>query len=636
MAKRLILIGLLLVSTATAQVQIGQQGGKGDVHKSDSTTVFTTPKQLRDSLQTLWNIINAIENIEDLESVLKDGTEPLTADWDAGIYRITAGSFGAGTAPYWSVLTDTSFTAYTSSLTAGLPWFEYQSATHGGLFKIFPSGDVTTNATLKGDSVVSTGGANISGNTSIDGSLSLSGRFAWEPARRITMNGTHEFPADMVMFRNEELDNTLSLAEGTEITVSAINTTADQITLSFVPYKSDLWSPTEGEEYALLNASTHPTSDPAISGDYADIMLLESGTYTTGVFDYAVKRGAEGNWSVGDTVIIYNPWKSAMEFWDENPVIEEGAAAWRSEHVTPAGCFIHSDGSLVMLVNGRNSSTSEVSIGAFKSDSTDWSTFSVLNSDAAIFSPGGTGWRQNAIGGRGSVRKLRNDDRYIMYVDGKDASNNRNLGWVKFDEDFTAGSLEYSTSVLTDTSATSSPSGHSHPQVTFTDGAYHLFYRDNADGTLTNTVIREAVSYKPDGTFTGHDTVYACSDLANANYASSHGSPLGVFFWFGRMTLITGGTSQYSYAGNKCNKSGGLWYRTEDNEWVQDTRNPVFINPWYTDEVWGTYSWAEDHIGNLGTPLMHPTDGYMYVPFSITSGSDNYKIGFWRLDVQGY
>lgn len=476
---------------------------------------------------------------------------------------------------------------------------------------------------------------NSNGDLELEGDLALAGRFSWEPAKRITFNNNAIFPCGMPLYRNEEYDNTLSQADGTEILANTIDTINNVITLSHMPYVESIWNPGTDEKWGLINLDTHATGDPATSGDYADLLLIDSGTYTARTISYTVKRGADTNFTAGDKVALYNPYRQPLTFYDSNPVIEEGAATWRDEHVTPAGGFIHSDGSLIMLVNGKGVASGEVEIGAFKSDGDDWSSFSVLNSDSSIFTKGGTSWRQNSIGGRGSCFKLPNEDRYILYCDGKDSSNNHHIGYVKFDEDFSADSIEYASAAIIANGT--STSGLSHPCVTFHDGRFRMAYRDRKTGTLTDTEIGEAFSETPEGPFDGKTSIIDCSAYNNSHYVSSHASPLGYFIWMGRLCLIVLGTSQYSYSGVKANNVAGIWYHDDTittPDWKCDSRSPNLINPFYCDEVWGKDDWMEDHFGNFGTPIMHPTDGYLYIPFSATSGTDNYKIGFFRLDVQ--
>ena len=56
--------------------------------------------------------------------------------------------------------------------------------------------------------------------------------------------GEDFFPSKMPYIRNEEMNNLLDTATGTEITVTAINTTTNSITFSWVPYINTLFSTT--------------------------------------------------------------------------------------------------------------------------------------------------------------------------------------------------------------------------------------------------------------------------------------------------------------------------------------------------------------------------------------------------------
>jgi len=138
------------------------------------------------------------------------------------------------------------------------------------------------------------------------------------------------FPVDQCLYRNEECDNTLATASGTEITISSIDTVNDTITLSWLPYRPSIWSPTSGREWALLDLENHDLADPGIgAGDYQNAIKITGGTYATKVLNYVNIFGTETNIVAGHRIALYNPWEEGTGWtWinSANPVITTGAA----------------------------------------------------------------------------------------------------------------------------------------------------------------------------------------------------------------------------------------------------------------------------------------------------------------------
>ena len=450
------------------------------------------------------------------------------------------------------------------------------------------------------------------------------------------------FPVSQQLWRNEEGDNTLSTSVGTPITLTAIDTVNNRITLSWVPNVETLFDPgvspsgtTPG--WALMAAEVKnmspSTADPSTSGDYADIMLITGGSYSTKTLNYTIPRGSESNFAVGDKLVLYNAYRGKWTWPDANPIVNSGTG-WRSTYVAPGGTFLHSDGSLRLLVNGYSTG---YEIGYFKSDGNDWETFTVQNSDAAIFTASGTGdWRDNYIFSGGSVLYIESEDKYICYVSGHNGSKWA-IGYVKFTEDF--GSITYSSSEIIDSSGSSA--GFANPSVILHNGLYRMLYTDRQASSSPVTGVwnvREAFSTSPEGPFVDSGNVIVAGHSGNdGSWHEGWSDNMHMFHYKNKLYALIAGTSRYSTSGSRANRVTGLFYYNENLStpaWQEDKRSPVFINPFYGDDLWpGVDDWAWDHMGGYPSVIEHPTNGRLYLFFSSNGGTNTYKVGAIYLDI---
>ena len=446
------------------------------------------------------------------------------------------------------------------------------------------------------------------------------------------------FPSKQSLYRNEEMDNTLDVSAGTEIEVSSVDTTAGTITLTWVPYVSSIFAPVAGKEWALVNLENmNSGTDPSLVGDYTTILKITSGVYSTGVLVYEVAAGIIGDWTAGDTVMLFNPLVSNI-VWDENnPHFKNGDGIYNL-YANPGGGFYHSDGSYIILVNG-STAPNVGGIGAYKSSGNDWKTWTKMSSGAAIFSPTGSGWMKGKIANGGHVIKLPNEDRYIAYLSGYNATTGKwAIGWVKFDEDFTAASIEYASAEIIDSSG--SADGLELGDVIYYGGKYRMVYIDRVDGDPTSTawVWKEAFCDTPDGTFASSVTIQTTKTSDDGTYWSSHIDGAAFMPWKGRLYCWIAGTSRYSSSGTRANRVFGLWYLDEISgdtlDWVEDVRNPILINPFYANHIWTGYDWASDHLGRQISLAMHPTNGRLYIFLNAGRGTDTYQGGIATINVE--
>jgi len=444
----------------------------------------------------------------------------------------------------------------------------------------------------------------------------------------IAFTENNEFPANMVLIRNEELNNTLSTSTGTPITVSSIDTGANTITLSWLPYIPSIWNPGSGRKWALKNV-TH-------SGNG---LLIDSGTYSTRVLNYTTVWGDDANWSVGDKVVLYNPYRSNIEFYDGNPVFLQDSGGIYTLYANPGGGFYHSDGSYILLVNA-STAHSEGTVGAYKSDGSNWFSWSQINGGATIFdkSEVASDWREDKIV-NANVIKLPTEDRYIGYFSGYSSTDAKwRISYVKFDEDFSSGSMEYADSEIIDSS--SSSNGLELGSVIYYGGKWRMIYVDRADGTLTNWSIKEAFSDTPEGPFTASGTTIVSGGSTNDGvFYSSHPDGAYYFIWKGRLYTWIAGTASGAYytSGTSDNRVFGLWYFDElsgTDAWVEIKYNPVFINPMEGQYFWpGVDNWMDDHFGRNISMALNNYDGKLYIFFNGGYTTDTYQGGIATMDL---
>ena len=536
---------------------------------------------------------------------------------------------------------------YADSLGSGDAYGVYGTVTNNGSGSVYSGyfdggdffvklGDATgTNKVIVQDSA----GTEVS-HIDSDGNIQADGKMIAKVTADLHLRD-ERFPCRMVLYRNKEMNNTLSTTDGTEITVSAIDTANNTITLSWLPYVPSIWSPGTGKKWAILNLENISPADPSYSGDYTEAVLIDSGTYSTRVLNYSDLHGADTNWSTGDKVAIYCPYRSNIEWYGSNPIIGYAGTGWRSKYVLPCGTFTDSSGNLILLVKAK-STAGVLSVGAFQSAGDDWTSWTAMNGDAAIFTGGGSTWRPDGVTGQSSVIKLPNEDRYISYFCGYNStSGKREIGWVKFDENFSSDSIEYSSDEIIDSSGSSV--GFVQPSVVYYAGKWRMVYLDEDDNSdpasSTNPwTLREAFSDTPEGPFTDAGAIITARTTNDGSYRSGHIAGPAYFMWKGRLYLFVSGTSRYKYSGTRGNAMYGLFYwddRLATPAWVEDKRNPIFMNPEYGASLWpGEDDWAEDHMGGGMGLAIHPTNGKLYIFFPANAGTDTYQIGMAYMDIQ--
>ena len=441
------------------------------------------------------------------------------------------------------------------------------------------------------------------------------------------------FPFDQCVIRNQEMDNTLSTTDGTEITISAIDTTAHTITLSWLPYKTKIFSPIANQEWALMNLELHDgTADPAIDGNYTDVIRIDSGTYSTRVLNYTFIAGTEASWNVGNKVMLYNPYAMGWDWGnDGNYIISSSGSDWRQLYVNGGPIFRHSNGNYIMLVSGKKTASPQYSIGAFQCTSANWpNVWTVMNSDAPILVAGGTGWRQSSVIVTPCIFKLEGEDRYLVYLYGKNISNHWSIGWAKFDENF--GNIEYATSAVMSIIGNESML---YPSVVRYGGKYRMSYvydPDDTNGSVLDYVLKEAFASRPEGPFTFDHDIFSGGSTNDGEFKSGWMTLGNLLVYCGRLYMLINAGARYKASGNRGKNQIGLAYwdeRLSTPTWVYDKKSPIIINPRYAQAspaLWSVFTWAADHVASQIFPII--VDDYFYIFLSMNHGADTYKIGY--------
>ncbi|MCK5738488.1 hypothetical protein KAH55_04875, partial [bacterium] len=106
------------------------------------------------------------------------------------------------------------------------------------------------------------------------------------------------------------------------------------------------------------------------------------------------------------------------------------------------------------------------------------------------------------------------------------------------------------------------------------------------------------------------------------------------FIWRNQLYCLAGGTSNRMRSATRGNRVYGFFKWDERTQaWIEDTRNPLIMNPlantWHATD----YDWCSDHMGGYPCFWADEQERYLYLFTSYTDGSDGYVVGytFWDL-----
>lgn len=362
----------------------------------------------------------------------------------------------------------------------------------------------------------------------------------WQPHyninRSLTSNTETQdlIPQEPWLIRNEEMDNTLSvtvsdatrgLNTGTAITVTAIDHTANTITLSWVPNIPDLFSPTAGEEWCLIDLELHSGTTGYPNGYYANGFRLVSGDYATKTFDYEwvqLAGGTETNTVATNRVALYNPDKQGWTRYTGNPVIDNttvfGAAGSFTEMGVNGVFKRKSDGLYVLLLDSI-APTREI-LYATSPDLLNWTP-----GTSALFTTGRPSFCSNFMAVQGDPIWMEDIGKWYCLVRGNDGTNFR-IGAMTFDDDFSNHKI-YTNPIIS----------HTYIPESNAVGVNDIHAAVYNDGT--QWVIADALQIQYTGTHTGSNGASVLEDT-NADW---HINQLVYPSTAPTLTNVTGGGS---------------------------------------------------------------------------------------------
>ena len=477
--------------------------------------------------------------------------------------------------------------------------------------------------------------------------LLIAGRYADKNINLEFIEIEHDFPLRQVLFRTVEGNNLDSTTDGTQLKIVQIDTGNSLIRLNKIPNVASIFEPESGNEWCLESVDdTDGAADPARTGDYTHhLKIVQHATYTK-EYLYAerwvkvetVGRGALNDFSINEKVALYNPFISQFnaQRWQDHIVEKSSTTGWRDLYVSAGGAFKHTDGDFVLIINGNQSGVG-YSIGSFKGNNLN--NLAVQNNDNAHFVPSGvaSNWREDQLFSSSLPIWLPDKNKYIIHCSGYSGTDGKwRIGWVKFDEDF--NDIEYAGSEIIDSAGSSA--GMYAVSVVQYKGKYWMAFTDRGNSASPDTSpgwkLRYAIADEPDGTFTDQGEIAAGLSSNDGLWRGSHIDANAMFLWRGELYCLPGGTARYLASGVRANRVYGLFkYDEGEQDWVEDSRSPVLVNPMYGDQIWDSaYSWCNDHCGGYPIMFEDKLNRKLYLFLAITAGSNNYRVGYVDWDLQ--
>jgi hypothetical protein len=413
----------------------------------------------------------------------------------------------------------------------------------------------------------------------------------------------------------------------TPITITAIDTVNNTVTLSYLPYIESIWNPTIGKEWIV---GMGMGIDGQRSGQDQAYLRITGGNYSTLTLNYDITR-YETNFIVGSTVYLYNIFNgSDYNMGQTTPLIPSASTTYDSQMNGPGPVFKHSDGTYRMILHGYNGTTWQSGVMS----STDLITWTPLFSGNPVFTAGSATWNTDGIVIT-TITTNPNGDGYIAYAYG--IQNTRSytnlIGWVKFDENFT--NIEYSPTEVLDRTGTDS--GFYEPNITFYKGEYRLMVANRTGNLDTDGWgIDEYIADSPEGPWILETRdVFDSTSLASTrpwytnqyNYRSNHTTESCYFTYQDSLYCIIDGTARWNYSGNRGEREFGVTYYDENS--VSFSGNSKWKDIAWGNSI-GSYQFAntiwnrpEGHAG--GSPNIYIEGSKLYFYFAVTQTSNSYQ-----------
>ncbi|MBN2090781.1 hypothetical protein JW964_14305, partial [candidate division KSB1 bacterium] len=174
------------------------------------------------------------------------------------------------------------------------------------------------------------------------------------------------------------------------------------------------------------------------------------------------------------------------------------------------------------------------------------------------------------------------------------------------------------------------------PTVIRYDNRYRMMWVNRIDDCPTTWRMTEGISDNEFGPFDPNslssNPVLTPVDWHKGSFRSNHTHCPSYFLWQGELFCLIDGTSCWNASGNRANRLFGvIKYDQIRQIWLEDKRNPLFINPMYGDQAWGKqWEWCADHLGGKQF-FWKKTNGELLFFFSASYGFDNYQVALARM-----
>jgi uncharacterized protein (TIGR02145 family) len=412
------------------------------------------------------------------------------------------------------------------------------------------------------------------------------------------------------LVRNKELDNSLSIAGSTLLTIS--NKVGQVLTVNNLPDYDEFdtlgWA-------ALLSdpGKMSGGGDPTTAGDYLyrNYCTINRATKElTFPPAYALTQ-----WTVGDNLVLFNPFLNYQFVGNQiaSPLISVvGAPAWRSTYSVGGGMFKRADGTYIWMITGYAPDGTTGSIGY--AESADGVTWVMGNADAPIFTADMViDDSFNSITTSGSVFPLNDGTgRYACpFLGARGGITITKL--LYFDENFTT--FTYSASLLDETTA----GGCSGGSIIKIGNFYHILYTARL-ALAADYELRAAKSLNIEGPYVDYQMILKGSGSNDGVAWSNHTDAFTGFKYQDSIFGFFGATSRYARSGTRGNREYCLMqYNTVTELWEISTKGPVFLNPmyfWYFD---GSYPWCWDHGGGY-TSFFVDDNGDIFISSAFMGG----------------
>ncbi len=143
----------------------------------------------------------------------------------------------------------------------------------------------------------------------------------------------------------------------------------------------------------------------------------------------------------------------------------------------------------------------------------------------------------------------------------------------------------------------------------------HEFICDSDDASILDML--------DSGNYQSTSVIHKGSDYSSNSYLWGHSDNNSYFIYENELYLLSQQTAHAYGWVTHWNREQGL-IRLVDNDWLQDSRNPLIVNPVQLFRKYDDMFWNYDHLGGIVCPILK--DGYLYQFLTMASDNPDYFI----------